>query len=224
MDESIEEVNSKFNIQNPKFEPDDDNIIPIFDTEYFIDDIVARFKELLKIIFGGDNFENNMNFIADGLDKKATESSEEAVRRYFLKEFYTDHIKRYKKRPIYWMFSSNPKGNGAFNVLIYMHRYQPDVVAKIRTDYLHNYQVKLDSEKSKLIQEINDNLLSGQTLKNAQRRVDQIEKYLIEIANYDVKLKAYADKMIKIDLDDGVKVNYCKFKDILVQFDPKLCK
>jgi len=220
---SIEEANSKFNIQNSTFTIDDDNIIPVFEFDFFADDIVSRFKEFLKITFSEKTLYENLSFIADALGKKSSESDEDAIRRYFHKEFYVDHVRRYKKRPIYWMFSSNPKGAGAFNVLIYMHRYYPGIVAKIRTDYLHPYIDKIEFEKNRLQQSIDNDVLSGQTLKKAQNTIDKIEKYLIELREYDVKLKYYADKMIKIDLDDGVKVNYCKFQDILVVFDNKLC-
>jgi hypothetical protein len=221
---SIEEANSKFNIQNSTFTIDDDNIIPVFEFDFFADDIVSRFKEFLKITFSEKTLYENLSFIADALGKKSSESDEDAIRRYFHKEFYVDHVRRYKKRPIYWMFSSNPKGAGAFNVLIYMHRYYPGIVAKIRTDYLHPYIDKIEFEKNRLQQSIDNDVLSGQTLKKAQNTIDKIEKYLIELREYDVRLKHYADKMLKIDLDDGVKVNYCKFQDILVVFDNKLCK
>ncbi|MBZ4644078.1 MAG: hypothetical protein JG767_1687 [Deferribacteraceae bacterium] len=221
---SIEEANSKFNIQHSTFTIDDDNIIPVFEFDFFEDDIVTRFKEFLKITFSEESLYENLSFIANALGKKSNESDEDVMRRYFHKEFYSDHVSRYKKRPIYWMFSSNPKGAGAFNVLIYMHRYYPGIVAKIRTDYLHPYMEKLESEKNRLQQSIDNNVLSGQTLKKAQNTIDKIEKYLIELREYDVRLKHYADKMLKIDLDDGVKVNYCKFQDILVVFDNKLCK
>ncbi|MCB4205258.1 BREX-1 system adenine-specific DNA-methyltransferase PglX [Deferribacterales bacterium Es71-Z0220] len=221
---SIEEANSKFNIQHSTFTIDDDNIIPAFEFDFFEDDIFKRFKEFLKITFSEETLYENLSFIANALGKKSNESDEDVIRRYFHKEFYSDHVSRYNKRPIYWMFSSNPKGAGAFNVLIYMHRYYPGIVAKIRTDYLHPYMEKLESEKNRLQQSIDNNVLSGQTLKKAQNTIDKIEKYLIELREYDVRLKHYADKMIKIDLDDGVKVNYCKFQDILVVFDNKLCK
>lgn len=221
---SIEEANSKFNIQHSTFTIDDDNIIPVFEFDFFEDDIVTRFKEFLKITFSEKTLYENLSFIANALGKKSNESDEDVIRRYFHKEFYEDHVKRYKKRPIYWMFSSNQKGVGAFNVLIYIHRYYPGIVAKIRTDYLHPYMEKLESEKNRLQQSIDNDVLSGQTLKKAQNTIDKIEKYLIELREYDVRLKHYADKMLKIDLDDGVKVNYCKFQDILVVFDNKLCK
>lgn len=211
-------------IPNPSFTPDDDNIIPVFEFDFFEDDIFKRFKEFLKITFSEESLYENLSFIANALGKKSNESDEDVIRRYFHKEFYSDHVSRYNKRPIYWMFSSNPKGAGAFNVLIYMHRYYPGIVAKIRTDYLHPYMEKLESEKNRLQQSIDNNVLSGQTLKKAQNTIDKIEKYLIELREYDVRLKHYADKMLKIDLDDGVKVNYCKFQDILVVFDNKLCK
>ena len=116
-----------------KFKPDDDNIIPILDTEYFEDDIVGRFIEFLKVTFGEETLEENLDFIARALEKRGA-TSREIIRNYFLTDFYKDHVKTYKKRPIYWQFDSG-KNNG-FKALIYMHRYEPDLVARVRTDYL----------------------------------------------------------------------------------------
>ena len=123
--ESIEEVNAKFSITNPTFEADNDNVIPILDGEWFIDDISERFFQFVKVTFGNESYEKNLDFIANALSDK-NKNSVETIRKYFLKDFYNDHVKRYKKGPIYWMISS-PKGS--FQALIYMHRYKSDTKA-----------------------------------------------------------------------------------------------
>jgi hypothetical protein len=182
---------------NFKFKPDDDNIIPITDKNYFSDDIVGKVKEFLKVYFGNETISENIDFIASGL--KGSGSSEDKIRHYFLKDFFKDHCKTYKKRPIYWLFTSG-KEQG-FNVLVYMHRYNKETLAKIRTDYLLKLQDKLIS-RIDLIEE------------------DSIEKSLLrkqslEIKKYDLLLNHEAIKYIDIDLDDGVTVNYAKFKELL---------
>lgn len=181
------------------FMPDDDNIIPILDNEWFEDDIVARFHTFLKVAFGEKDFSKNIAFIEEKLGKD--------IRKYFIKDFYTDHIKRYKKRPIYWMFSS-PKGS--FNALIYMHRYTPDTVSNILNKYLKEYMGKLNTRKEHL-QHI---LVSGSAaeITKAIKETASIEKMLIELHEYERDiLYPLATERIAIDLDDGVLVNYNKF-------------
>lgn len=181
------------------FVPDDDNIIPVLEDEWFEDDIVGRFKEFLKVSFGAENFEKNLTFLEDCLGKD--------IRKYFVKDFYADHIKRYKKRPIYWMFSS-PKG--AFNVLIYMHRYTPDTVSNILNGYLREYQDKLKTSREYWV----DRQVSGTaTEKNkAVKEIEKIDKTLLELNEYEREvIFPLATDRISIDLDDGVLVNYNKF-------------
>jgi len=185
--------------ENCTFLPDEDNIIPILDNEWFEDDIVGRFYEFLKVTFGENNFNKNLAFIEEQIGNN--------IRKYFIKDFYPDHIKRYKKRPIYWMFSS-PKG--AFNVIIYMHRYTPDTVSNILNNYLKEFIGKLNTRKEHL-QHIQ---VSGSpTEKNkAIKESDRIEKMLIELQEYERDvLYPLAMERIAIDLDDGVLVNYNKF-------------
>jgi hypothetical protein len=185
--------------QSPSFLPDDDNIIPVLDDEWFEDDIVNRFNEFLKVSFGKDNFEKNLAFVEECLGKD--------VRKYFVKDFYADHIKRYKKRPIYWMFSS-PKG--AFNVLIYMHRYTPDTINQILNGYLKEYREKLNTHLEQLDHLIETGSSSEQT--KASKEKDKLKLVLLELQEYERKvLYPFATERIAIDLDDGVLVNYNKF-------------
>jgi len=190
-------------IPNPTFMPDEDNIIPILDDEYFSDDIVSRFKDFLKITFGKETLATNLEFIAKALTGRSTGSPEKVIRDYFIKQFYKDHVQTYKKRPIYWMFSSG-KDQG-FNALIYMHRYDKSTLAKMRTDYL------LELE-SKLIAEVE--MLSQDTTQN-KARLTKIKNQIEEMKKYDEFLNNKALSLIEIDLDDGVKVNYAKFEGLV---------
>jgi len=213
MDESVEEVNSKFNIQNSTFEIDEDNIIPVLEDEYFDDDIVNRFTQFVKAVFGKEHLRENLEFIEDALGM--------SVRKYFIKGFYEDHIKRYKKRPIYWMVSSPKK---SFMSLFYMHRYKSDIFAKIQNDYLREYITKLESSKELAQREAHDSTNSPAQRKKANKVVENINKKLDEIIKFDREvLTSFAQNRVEIDLDDGVKVNYCKFKEILYPISG-LCK
>lgn len=181
------------------FLPDNDNIIPILDDEWFEDDIVGRFYEFLKVSFGKNNFEKNLAFVEDCLGKD--------IRKFFVKDFYTDHIKRYKKRPIYWMFSST---KGSFNVLIYMHRYTPDTLNKILNSYLKEYREKLNTKMEHLNHLIETGSSSEQT--QAAKEKDKLKLVLLELQEYEREvLYPLATERISIDLDDGVLVNYNKF-------------
>jgi hypothetical protein len=188
-------------VPNPSFMPDDDNVIPLLDDNWFTDDIVDRFNDFVKTTFGNEHFDENIDFIVQSIGKD--------IRKYFLKDFYSDHIKRYSKRPIYWMISSP---NDSFNVLIYMHRYQTDTISIILNDYLRKYQAKLEERKNQ--QEI----ISISPGSNAQdktmalREIEKIKKILRELNDFEHEtLYPLANKKIEIDLDDGVKVNYNKF-------------
>ncbi|MCP1663283.1 type II restriction/modification system DNA methylase subunit YeeA [Methanocalculus sp. AMF5] len=199
--DGIKEFHAK--VPDPSFIPDDDNIIPILDDEYFSDDIVSRFKEFLKVVFGRETLSKNLEYIARILSGTSTGSPESVLRNYFIRDFYKDHVQRYKKRPIYWMFSSG-KSQG-FNALIYMHRYTNQTLAKMRTDYLLELESKLDAEVS---------MLSGDAAKN-KTRITTIRSQIEEITKYDELLNNKALSMIGIDLDDGVSVNYTKFEGLV---------
>ena len=202
----------KFNIsQYHKFMPDEDNIVPILDDEYFDDDIVSRFVEFVKICFGDENLEENLDFIADALNKSGT-TSREKIRKYFLTDFFKNHGKMYKKRPIYWQFDSG-KQNG-FKCLIYMHRYKPDTLARIRTEYLHKtqkaYETEIENNKN-----IKNNTMNKKDKTRADKQIKKLTKQLEETKKYDEKLAELAEQNININLDDGVKINHEKFKPLL---------
>lgn len=193
------------------FMPDDDNVIPITDEEYFGDDIVGRFVEFVKAVYGEETLEQNLRFIADALGGKG--SPRQVIRQYFLKEFFKDHCKTYKKRPIYWLLDSGKKAG--FRALIYMHRYQPDLLARVRTEYVHQQQ---DRYRTQI--EFAENELAtaekGARVK-LDKRIKKLNDQLTEATAFEEKLHHLADQMIEIDLDDGVKVNYAKFQDVLAK-------
>lgn len=193
------------------FMPDSDNVLPITDDEYFDDDIVRYFIDFVRTVYGEEALEQNLAFIAEALGGKGT--SREVIRTYFLKDFFKDHCQTYKKRPIYWMFDSGKK-NG-FKCLVYMHRYQPDLLARIRTDYVHEQQERYRAQ----IGYANDALVNAERGERVRldKRVKKLNDQLKESIAYEEKLHHLADQMIKIDLDDGVKVNYAKFQDVLAK-------
>ncbi len=205
-------------ISNPAFVPDVDGIIPVVDTEYFSDDIVNRFVEFVEISFGSEYLDTNLSFIANALDKKDTEFSKDAIRRYFLEKFMDDHIKRYNKRPIYWMFQSDKKGK-AFNCLVYLHRYHENTVGKIRQEYLLPYQARIQTKLSELTEELETSTSKGQLQKQIQILANKIN----EIKAYDENVKYFTEHKVNIDLDDGVAVNYKKLEKILYK-EPKITK
>lgn len=194
-----------------RFQPDRDAIIPICDDEYFEDDIVGRFVKFVEMAFGKATLEENLRFIADALDGKG--SSREVIRSYFINDFYADHLKVYQKRPIYWLFDSGKK-NG-FKCLIYMHRYQPDTIARIRTDYVHEQQSRYRTAIADLEQRINGASTSERV--KLSKQLSKLQAQAEEIRVYEEKIHHLADQMIKIDLDDGVKHNYEIFKDVLAK-------
>lgn len=190
---------------------DADNIIPICDDEYFEDDIVGRFIKFVETVYGRETLDENLNFIADALGGKG--SPKEIIRNYFLNNFFADHCKTYQKRPIYWLFDSGKK-NG-FKCLIYMHRYQPDTIARIRTDYVHEQQARYRTAIADLEQRINGISTSERVKLNKQ--LTKLKDQESELRTYEEKIHHLADQMIPIDLDDGVKVNYAKFQDVLAK-------
>ena len=193
------------------FAADKDNIIPICDDEYFEDDIVGRFEEFVKTVYGEEFLDENLKFIADALGGKG--QPKDVIRNYFLNDFYKDHCKIYQKRPIYWLFDSGKK-NG-FKALIYMHRYQPDTIARIRTDYVHEQQARYRTAIADLEQRI-ANASTGERVK-LNKRLTTLQAQDTEIRSYEEKIHHLADQMISIDLDDGVKKNYAIFQDVLAK-------
>lgn len=193
-------------IPEPSFKPDEDNVIPMLDGDWFTDDVVERFKEFLKVTFGIEHYDDNLAFIEKALNVKGSRNY--SIRDYFLKEFYADHWQRYKKRPIYWLFSS-PKGS--FNALIYMHRYRPDTVSVVLNGYLREYRDKLIAQKAHL-EAVSNSASSSQSDKTkALKEIERINKVLIELDEYERDtLYPLATEQVEIDLDDGVKVNYPK--------------
>ncbi|WEG34879.1 BREX-1 system adenine-specific DNA-methyltransferase PglX [Amygdalobacter indicium] len=187
------------------FAPDTDNIIPICDDDYFDDDIVGRFVEFVKTVYGADTLEENLKFIADALGGKG--QPKDVIRNYFLSDFYSDHCKIYQKRPIYWLFDSGTK-NG-FKALIYMHRYTPDTIGNLRVDYLHKMQRIYDSEINRM-QDTIDHSTNPREVAAATKRKEKLQKQLKECREYDEKIGHLALSRIELDLDDGVKNNYRK--------------
>ena len=204
------------------FAPDRDNIIPICDEEYFSDDIVSRFCEWVKIVYGEKSLETNLDFIAKALGNKGN-TSREVIRNYFLNDFFKDHCNTYSvtgsgKRPIYWLFDSG-KQNG-FKALIYMHRYDADTVGRVRTDYLHKAQKYVETAMQSAQYTI-DNATSVSEKSKATKAVTKYTKQLAEMKIYDEAIAHVANQRIKIDLDDGVKVNYAKFQGVEVAQEGK---
>ncbi|WP_132980222.1 BREX-1 system adenine-specific DNA-methyltransferase PglX [Pigmentiphaga sp. D-2] len=193
-------------VPQPCFPADDDNVIPMLDGDWFADDITLRVRQFLRVAFGDAHYEDNLAFIEQALNIKGKRNY--GLREYLLSEFYTDHVKRYKKRPIYWLFSS-PKGS--FNTLIYMHRYRPDTVSVVLR-YLRDYREKLATERERQAA-ISINPASSQGDKTrALKETERLGKVLAELEDYERDvLYPLATQQVQIDLDDGVKVNYLKF-------------
>ena len=199
------------------FIPDTDDIIPICDEEYFEDDIVSRFIEFVSVVYGSDTLEENLKFIADALGGKG--NPREVLRNYFLNDFFKDHCNTYQvtgsgKRPIYWLFDSGKK-NG-FKALVYIHRYTPDLIARMRTGYIHPQQARYRTQ-IELLQEQIDMAASTSEKVKLSKQLKKINEQLLELNKYEEIVHHWADKMEPMDLDDGVKVNYAKFKELLAK-------
>lgn len=199
------------------FIPDTDDIIPICDEEYFEDDIVSRFVEFVSVVYGSDTLEENLKFIADALGGKGT--PREVLRNYFLNDFFKDHCNTYQvtgsgKRPIYWLFDSGKK-NG-FKALVYIHRYTPDLIARMRTGYIHPQQARYRTQIELLQEQID---MAGSTSEKVKlsKQLKKINEQLLELNKYEEIIHHWADKMEPMDLDDGVKVNYAKFQELLAK-------
>ena len=194
------------------FVPDEDNIIPICDDEYFSDDIVGRFVEFVKVIYGEETLEENLQFIAEALGGKGM--PKEVIRNYFLNDFYKDHCKTYQKRPIYWMFDSGKK-NG-FKAIMYLHRYKSDTVARLRTKYVFDQQTRYDDQVSILNNHLQDSA-SQREKTRLNKELKKLSAQAEELRTYEETVHHFADQMVEIDLDDGVKVNYEKFDGLLAK-------
>ncbi len=188
--------------QYEKFGPNRDNILMITEDDYYSNDIIHRFTEFVKATFGEDTLEENMKYIADVLNPKSKGTPLQTIRTYFVKDFYKDHCKMYKKRPIYWMIESG-KNNG-IKALFYLHRYDKSTIARFRTDYLHEMQRYYE----------NDIELSEKS--NDKKRIDKLKKKLQEVTEFDKVVAHIANKQIEIDLDDGVEHNYELFQGVEV--------
>lgn len=195
----------------------EDNIIPITSDVYLEDDLVNRFIEFVETVYGKETLEENLNFIAEALGQKKNETARDTIYSYFLKDFFKDHAKMYSvtgsgRRPIYWKFTSGREN--AFNCFIYMHRYDKTTISRIRTEYLHDVQQRLETRKIDLDQILNSDA-STTELNKARKEMKTVEKQLAELVTYDEKLRHMADQQIEIDLDDGFNVNYPKFKGLV---------
>lgn len=190
--------------------PDKDNVVPICDDDYFQDDLTALIIDFVRKVYGEDTLEENLKFIANALGVKGA-TPREVIRNYLLNGFYADHCKIYQKRPIYWLFSSGKKHG--FKALVYMHRWQRDTVAIVRTDYVHELQERYRTQLSMLADQMETAAQSEKT--KLKKRQEKLTAQLAEINEYEEKIHHLADMMIDIDLDDGVKVNYAKFADVL---------
>jgi len=198
------------------FKADRDNIIPICDDEYFEDDVMGRFERFIEVVYGRESLNDNLSFIADALGGNGR--PKDVIRKYFMDEFYVDHCSTYSvtgsgKRPIYWLFDSGKKGG--FRALIYMHRYQPDTIARMRTDYVHEQQARYRTAIADLEQRIA--LSSTSERVKLSRSLKKMQEQAVEIQGYEEKIHHIADQYIAIDLDDGVKKNYEIFKDVLAK-------
>lgn len=191
--------------------PDADNILPICDDDYFEDDLTGKFVDFVRVVYGEDTLEENLKFIADALGGKGT--PREIIRSYFINDFFSDHCKTYQKRPIYWLFDSGKK-NG-FKALIYLHRYQRDLLARMRTDYVHEQQERYRTQLSHLADALEH--ASGADKVRLTKQQKKLQDQSRELQTYEEKIHHLADQNIELDLDDGVKVNYAKFGDVLAK-------
>ena len=199
------------------FTPDTDDIIPICDEEYFEDDIVTRFVEFVRVVYGTDTLEDNLSFIANALGGKG--APRDVLRNYFLNDFFKDHCNTYQvtgsgKRPIYWLFDSGKK-NG-FKALVYIHRYAPDLIARMRTGYIHPQQARYRTQVELLQSQIDDASSTSERVK-LSKQLKKINEQLLELNKYEEVVHHWADKMEPMDLDDGVKANYAKFQELLAK-------
>lgn len=205
--------NIRHEIKNPRFFPEEFGIIPVTSENVFENDIVTKVFEFIKALYGEENFEENIKFICEVLGKKESDSYDDVLRNYFIKDFYTDHLQRYQKRPIYWLMNSGKK-NG-FSALIYLHRYEDMTVARIRTEYLIPYQEKMENLRNYYEKITEDKDTAPKDKKAAEKKLKELYAVLKELQEYGNEVKHISELKISLDLDDGVKVNYEKFGKIL---------
>ena len=191
--------------------PDADNILPICDDDYFEDDLTGKFVDFVRAVYGEDTLEENLKFIADALGGKG--APREIIRSYFINDFFADHCKTYQKRPIYWLFDSGKK-NG-FKALIYLHRYQRDLLARMRTDYVHEQQERYRTQLSHLADALEH--ATGADKVRLTKQQKKLQEQSRELQTYEEKIHHLADQNIELDLDDGVKYNYALFGDVLAK-------
>ena len=203
----------RHHIENPRFIPDSYGIIPITSEKVFDNDIVTKVIEFVEALYGKENLEKNLEFICNALGRKGDEKYDTTLRNYFIKDFYTDHLQRYQKRPIYWLMNSGKK-NG-FSALIYLHRYKKNSVARVRTEYLLPYQDKLENLRAYYERITFDDGASAKEKKQAEKSLKELDAMLKELRDYANEVKHIAELKIDLDLDDGVKVNYEKFGKVL---------
>jgi len=196
------------------FPADDDGIIPLTDAEWFDDDAANRLEEFISVAWDRTHLEQNLNFLADNLSPKKGEGSRDTIRRYLSDKFFKDHLQTYKKRPIYWLFSSGKEK--AFQCLVYLHRYNEGTLARMRTEYVIPLTSKLATHVNKLEKEKDASATTAE-VKKLEREIARLHKQQAELSNFDEKLRHYADQRVHLDLDDGVKVNYGKFGDLLAE-------
>ncbi len=193
------------------FIPVGDNIIPICDDDYFQNEATALFIRWVQAAYGSDTLEENLRFVADALEGKG--APRDVIRSYFLNDFYKDHCKTYQKRPIYWLFDSGKKDG--FKALIYMHRYQSDLLARMRTDYVHELQERYRSQLAAVAEAL-EHRSAGEKARLVKRQ-KKLQDQSLEIQKFEEKIHHLADMNISIDLDDGVKHNYALFSDVLAK-------
>lgn len=206
-------------IPSPRFVPDDDAILPLTDQEWFADDATNRFREFIRVVWGEEHLQQNLDFVAESLclhaiKPKKGEASLETIRRYLSSQFFKDHLRTYKKRPIYWLFSSGK--HKAFECLVYLHRYNEGTLARMRTEYVIPLTAKLSTYAAKLEKDVEASTSTAEK-KRLEKELTTLHNQQAELATFDEKLRHYADQRISMDLDDGVKVNYGKFGDLLAE-------
>ncbi|RVT50678.1 BREX-1 system adenine-specific DNA-methyltransferase PglX [Acinetobacter indicus] len=197
-----------------KFPADADGIIPLTEMHWFEDDATHRIQEFLTAVWGKDTLDTNMQWLAESLAKKANETAEDTIRRYLASKFYKDHMQTYKKRPIYWLFSSGKQG--AFQALVYLHRYNESTLARMRTEYVMPLISKMAAYANSL-ETAKESSDSAAEIKRIEKKLQDLHKQQAELSSFEEKLRHYADQRISLDLDDGVKVNYGKFGDLLAE-------
>lgn len=198
----------------PIFPADTDGIVPLTDELWFEDDAANRISEFLLAVWGAETLEENLAWLAESLGKKGNETPIETIRRYLSGSFFKGHLQTYKKRPIYWLFSSGKQG--AFQALVYLHRYHEGTLARMRSEYVVPLTGKIQS-RIEMLEKDKDAATSTAARNKLNKEVEALRKKHVELLSYDEKLRHYADMRIKLDLDDGVKVNYGKFGDLLAE-------